>query len=90
MIPNEGKKFSEVIMFYSILVVLYELCIFFQCWISIAAPKDPENGNDPVQKAKAGTAGFLVQLENRRSIKVVGSTSCHFSHSVLKIRYLMR
>ncbi|ONI30986.1 hypothetical protein PRUPE_1G286600 [Prunus persica] len=40
-----------------------------------AASKDLENGNDPAQKAKAGTAGFLVQLENRRSIKVFGKST---------------
>lgn len=36
--------------------------------------KDPEVGNDTVVKAKAGTAGFLVEIENRRSIKVFGKS----------------
>ncbi|KAF2294976.1 hypothetical protein GH714_029851 [Hevea brasiliensis] len=34
--------------------------------------KDLENGNAPPGKAKAGTAAFLIELENRRSIKVFG------------------
>ncbi|KAK9901139.1 hypothetical protein M0R45_002267 [Rubus argutus] len=34
--------------------------------------KDMENGNGSAEKAKAGTADFLVQLENRRAIKVFG------------------
>jgi hypothetical protein len=33
-----------------------------------------ENGNGSAEKAKAGTADFLVQLENRRAIKVGCST----------------
>ena len=33
-----------------------------------------ENGSSTPEKAKAGTADFLVELENRRSIKVCGST----------------
>ncbi|KAH9708012.1 Ureide permease 1 [Citrus sinensis] len=36
--------------------------------------KDPEVGNDTVGKLKAGTAGFLVEIENRRSIKVFGKS----------------
>lgn len=32
--------------------------------------KDLENGSRASEKAKAGTAAFLVELENRRSIKV--------------------
>ncbi|XP_008791311.2 ureide permease 1-like isoform X2 [Phoenix dactylifera] len=45
--------------------------------------KDLENGvshvsyaNFNVEKAKAGTAEFLIQLEKKRSIKVLGSTTC--------------
>uniref|UniRef100_A0A6N2M7T6 Ureide permease n=1 Tax=Salix viminalis TaxID=40686 RepID=A0A6N2M7T6_SALVM len=34
--------------------------------------KDLENGSSTPEKAKAGTADFLVDLENRRSIKVFG------------------
>ncbi|OMO72006.1 Ureide permease [Corchorus olitorius] len=37
--------------------------------------KDVENGNGPVQKAKAGTATFLIELEKRRSIKVFGKNT---------------
>ncbi|KAJ4710745.1 Ureide permease [Melia azedarach] len=36
--------------------------------------KDPEIGNGTVEKAKAGTAGFLIELENRRAIKVFGKS----------------
>ncbi|KAL6187784.1 hypothetical protein ACLB2K_039179 [Fragaria x ananassa] len=38
-------------------------------------PKDMENGNVSAEKAKAGTANFLVQLENRRAIKVFGKNT---------------
>ncbi|WOK92302.1 ureide permease 1-like isoform X1 [Canna indica] len=44
--------------------------------------KDLENGvsnasksHSNIEKAKAGTAEFLIQLENRRSIKVLGSST---------------
>ncbi|XP_022726275.1 ureide permease 1-like isoform X2 [Durio zibethinus] len=37
--------------------------------------KDLENGNVPVRKAKAGTATFLIELEERRSIKVFGKST---------------
>jgi hypothetical protein len=33
-----------------------------------------ENGSSTPEKAKAGTADFLIELENRRSIKVSGTT----------------
>nr|GEX63466.1 ureide permease 1-like isoform X1 [Tanacetum cinerariifolium] len=33
--------------------------------------KDLENGTGKVEKAKAGTAGFLIELEGRRAIKVM-------------------
>ncbi|XP_038724482.1 ureide permease 2-like isoform X3 [Tripterygium wilfordii] len=36
--------------------------------------KDPENRIATVEKAKFGTADFLVELENRRSIKVFGKS----------------
>nr|XP_019710591.1 ureide permease 2 isoform X2 [Elaeis guineensis] len=46
-------------------------------------PKDLENGishvsnaDFNVDKAKAGTAEFLIQLEKKRSIKVLGSNTC--------------
>ncbi|XVF43229.1 hypothetical protein PTKIN_Ptkin02bG0023400 [Pterospermum kingtungense] len=37
--------------------------------------KELENGNGMTQKAKAGTAGFLVELENKRAIKVFGKST---------------
>ncbi|KAJ6902644.1 hypothetical protein NC651_020198 [Populus alba x Populus x berolinensis] len=37
--------------------------------------KDMENGSSAPEKAKAGTADFLVELENRRSIKVFGRST---------------
>ncbi|XVE74340.1 hypothetical protein DITRI_Ditri12bG0009300 [Diplodiscus trichospermus] len=37
--------------------------------------KDMENGNGTTEKAKAGTADFLVELENRRAIKVFGKST---------------
>ncbi|XP_042499198.1 ureide permease 3-like [Macadamia integrifolia] len=36
---------------------------------------DMENGNVDVNKPKAGSADFLIELENKRSIKVGGSTT---------------
>ncbi|GLT72622.1 hypothetical protein SLA2020_445400 [Shorea laevis] len=36
---------------------------------------DLENGSGSSEKAKAGTAGFLIQLENRRAIKVFGKNT---------------
>lgn len=32
--------------------------------------KDLENGNGRTEKAKVGTADFLIELENKRAIKV--------------------
>lgn len=43
--------------------------------ISIAGLIDVEGGNGPAHSAKAGTAKYLVQLENRRSIKVFGKNT---------------
>ncbi|XP_010044406.2 ureide permease 1 isoform X1 [Eucalyptus grandis] len=40
-----------------------------------AGPKDVENGNGFKDKAKVGTADFLVEVENRRSIKVFGRSA---------------
>ncbi|KAI3817323.1 hypothetical protein L1987_11112 [Smallanthus sonchifolius] len=37
--------------------------------------KDLENGNGNVEKAKAGTASFLIELESRRAIKVFGKST---------------
>ncbi|XP_041013863.1 ureide permease 1-like [Juglans microcarpa x Juglans regia] len=37
--------------------------------------KDLENGSYSAEKAKAGTAGFLIALENRRAIKVFGKST---------------
>ncbi|WCJ22114.1 ureide permease 1 [Euphorbia peplus] len=34
--------------------------------------KDAESGNAPVEKTKPGTAAFLIELEKKRSIKVLG------------------
>lgn len=34
--------------------------------------KDLENESGSAEKAKAGTAGFLIELENKRAIKVCG------------------
>lgn len=42
---------------------------------TIVGTKDLENGSRASEKAKAGTAGFLVELENRRSIKVFGKST---------------
>ncbi|CAN6549264.1 unnamed protein product [Malus baccata var. baccata] len=42
---------------------------------SEAGLKDVEGGNGPAHSAKAGTAKYLVQLENRRSIKVFGKNT---------------
>ena len=37
---------------------------------SVVRESDVENGSGSAEKARAGTAGFLIELENRRSIKV--------------------
>ncbi|XP_065860578.1 ureide permease 1-like [Euphorbia lathyris] len=37
-----------------------------------SAKKDVENGNAPVEKIKPGTAAFLIEVEKKRSIKVLG------------------
>ncbi|GFP88713.1 ureide permease 1 [Phtheirospermum japonicum] len=39
------------------------------------ANKDVEKGNDIKEKAKFGTADFLVELENKRAIKVFGKST---------------
>lgn len=50
------------------MVFLFSLiCFCFQLWIYIVGTKDLENGSE---KAKVGSAGFLIELENRRAIKV--------------------
>ncbi|KAK1379467.1 Ureide permease [Heracleum sosnowskyi] len=41
----------------------------------IAVEKDPENGIGKTEKAKVGTADFLLEIENRRSIKVFGKST---------------
>lgn len=53
------------------------MCIALQLqpYFMWTGTKDPESGNGSVGKAKAGTAHFLVELENRRAIKVCSSTS---------------
>nr|XP_043613802.1 ureide permease 1-like [Erigeron canadensis] len=40
-----------------------------------SAGKDLEHGAGKVEKAKAGTATFLIELESRRSIKVFGKST---------------
>lgn len=45
------------------------LAFFLSFVTHIVDSKDPESGSDSVQKAKAGTAAFLIELEQRRSIK---------------------
>ncbi|KAL1806275.1 hypothetical protein ACET3Z_029343 [Daucus carota] len=42
---------------------------------SIADEKDLENAVDKTGKAKVGTANFLLEIENRRSIKVFGKST---------------
>lgn len=37
--------------------------------------EDPESGIGTVEEAKAGTADFLIELENRRAIKVFGKST---------------
>ncbi|GKU99695.1 hypothetical protein SLEP1_g12501 [Rubroshorea leprosula] len=37
--------------------------------------RDPENENVAVEKTKAGTADFLIELENKRAIKVFGKST---------------
>lgn len=37
--------------------------------------KDLENGAGSAENAKAGTAGFLIEVENRRAIKVFGKST---------------
>ncbi|KAK4763340.1 hypothetical protein SAY86_009108 [Trapa natans] len=43
-----------------------------RAYASEGGPKDVENGSRMEEKAKAGTADFLLQLEKRRAIKVFG------------------
>lgn len=40
---------------------------------AVAVEKDLENGIGKTEKAKVGTADFLLEIENRRSIKVCAS-----------------
>ncbi|XP_044490711.1 ureide permease 1-like isoform X2 [Mangifera indica] len=42
---------------------------------TLSEKEDPERGNGIVGKAKAGTAHFLVELENKRAIKVFGKST---------------
>ncbi|XP_030956652.1 ureide permease 1-like isoform X4 [Quercus lobata] len=41
----------------------------------VVRESDVENGSGSAEKARAGTAGFLIELENRRSIKVFGKST---------------
>nr|POF22541.1 ureide permease 2 [Quercus suber] len=41
----------------------------------VVRESDVENGSSSADKARAGTAGFLIELENRRSIKVFGKST---------------
>lgn len=41
----------------------------------IVETKDPENGSSTAEKAKFGSADFLIELENRRAIKVFGKST---------------
>ncbi|KAK4777845.1 hypothetical protein SAY87_018032 [Trapa incisa] len=52
-----------------------ELISFNGAFTSKGGLKDVENGNHFEEKAKAGNADFLVQLENRRAIKVFGKST---------------
>uniref|UniRef100_A0A0D3E7R3 EamA domain-containing protein n=1 Tax=Brassica oleracea var. oleracea TaxID=109376 RepID=A0A0D3E7R3_BRAOL len=40
---------------------------------------DLESHEQPVEKAKAGTAGFFVELENKRAIKFMGSQAAGYA-----------
>ncbi|KAF3943306.1 hypothetical protein CMV_030123 [Castanea mollissima] len=42
---------------------------------NVVRDSDVENGSGSAEKARAGTAGFLIELENRRSIKVFGKST---------------
>lgn len=58
------------------------------CYIYIVDSKDLEDGSTSVHKAKAGTAAFLIELENKRSIKasgymLQGICAVQFSHICL-------
>lgn len=50
--------------------------------------EDPERGNGIVGKAKAGTAHFLVELENKRAIKVCSSTASYLFLTPLDTFYI--
>ncbi|THG09434.1 hypothetical protein TEA_016602 [Camellia sinensis var. sinensis] len=41
----------------------------------LSGAKDLENGSSTSEKAKFGSAGFLIELENRRAIKVFGKST---------------
>ncbi|KAK9277570.1 hypothetical protein L1049_007115 [Liquidambar formosana] len=51
------------------------LQFFFQYWTPIAGTKDLENQSGSADKAQVGSADFLIELENRRSIKVFGKST---------------
>lgn len=46
-----------------------------EAYSSVVGKKDLENGTDTSEKAKVGTAHFLIELENRRAIKVFGRSA---------------
>jgi hypothetical protein len=46
------------------------LCLSLQNGTSGVRENDVENGSGSAEIAKAGTAGYLIELENRRAIKV--------------------
>lgn len=46
-----------------------------ETYTKTAAKKDVEKGIDSTEKAKFGTASFLIELEEKRSIKVLGKST---------------
>jgi hypothetical protein len=61
-------------LFLSKLVIL-PYCLQYWTVKYIVGATDLESGSGSVEKAKVGTAGFLIELENRRAIKVGGFDS---------------
>ncbi|KAL7163747.1 hypothetical protein ACSBR2_039798 [Camellia fascicularis] len=51
------------------------ICVSKETNPNIGGAKDLENGSSTSEKAKFGSAGFLIELENRRAIKVFGKST---------------
>nr|CAB3465973.1 unnamed protein product [Digitaria exilis] len=75
---NKAEILFAGVACFLVAVILGSAVVFLVTSLVSDAPKDLENGasgTNQVTKAEAGTAEYLIELEERRSIKVFGSST---------------